>query len=489
MAVTNLPAYHHAKQFSVLAFLGAMVLTGLPLQFYSPPVHAQPDISGTYNGSLSGNEFNCDNPGDDGPISPFNVTLNITQNNSSFNGTASFADDEGPGSASFSGTVFTNGSFSGSISGTGGDGVSFSGTISGTFSNNSISLNVDVSDIGPPGCDISLSGTFTRTSSDLVVDPEITPSNVLTAPILLNNQVKAITTDLNTRIGDVLRGIASGPRPTASGLMWQEQMGLNAGDRPVNYGIWGSYSYADFENDFVSTALDGNRHNFLAGLDFSPRENVLFGVAFGYEMSDIDTRFNRGNEQTDGYTIAPYAGMLLSDNWSVDVAVGYSRVDYDQFRTDPGLGTRVTSSPSADRWFGTLNVNGFTSWNNWVLGGRIGILHARNIQESFTESDGTFVPEFTNKLGQWNVGGDVAYSFGQFEPFARVVYEHDFSMTEITVSGGGPQPSNDNDNFVFGAGVRYFGTTGLTGNLEWNKRVDREDFNEDIFSLTIRMDF
>lgn len=311
---------------------------------------------------------------------------------------------------------------------------------------------------------------------------------MLTTPLLLNTQVKAITSDLGNRIGDVLKGFGSGPRKTASGFMFQES-GLNAGDGMMNYGIWGSYSYSDFDNDFISTAFDGHRHNVLAGIDISPWENTVLGIAFGYETSDIDTRFNRGNQESDGFTIAPYIGYLLTDNWSVDAAVGYSSVDFDQYRTDPATGARITSSPDADRWFGTLNVNGFTSWNNWLFGGRIGILHARNIQESFVESNGAVTNKFTSELGQWNVGGDVAYSFEQFEPFARLVYERDFSMTEITVVGGGPQPSNDRDNFVFGAGIRYFSARGITGNLEWNKRFDRDDFDEDTFSLTVRMDF
>jgi hypothetical protein len=480
--------YSHRSLLYSAVFYLTIILTSFTVSLAPrDAVAAPPDISGSYTGNLSGSGI-CTPPPNE--TANTNLTFTITQNGGNFTGSGTFLDvDSDSGTFQFtSGIVDDSGNVSANVDVQ--SDVDQTGSFSGTFSGGTLSLLFNISDIGPPNCNFILNGTFTRTSAaDLVVDPEITPSNVLTAPILLNNQVKAITSDLNTRIGDVLRGIGFGPRLTASGLMWQGQSGLNAGDRAVNYGIWGSYSYADFENDFVSTAFDGSRHNFLAGFDFSPWGNTIFGVALGYEMSDIDTRFNRGNEQTDGYTVAPYAGMLLSDNWSVDASVGYSRVDYDQFRTDPVFGTRITSSPSADRWFGTLNVNGFTSWKNWIFGGRIGILHARNIQESFTESDGTFIPEFTNKLGQWNVGGDVAYSFDQFEPFARVIYERDFSMTEIAVTGGGPQPSNDNDNFVFGAGIRYFGSNGLTGNLEWNKRVDRDDFDEDIFSLTVRMDF
>ena len=454
---------------------------------YSPVAHATaPDVSGTYTGRLTGTGICTPDPNE---TVNSNLTFTITQNGENFTGSGSFFDvgDGESGTFQFTGVVGTTGSINGNIDIQ--SDVPQGGSFSGTFSNGTLTLTFMFSDLaGFPICNFTASGTFTRTSADLIVNPEITPSNVLTTPLLLNTQVKAITSDLGNRIGDVLKGFGSGPRKTASGFMFQES-GLNAGDSMLNYGIWGSYSYSDFDNDFISTAFDGHRHNVLAGVDISPWENTVVGIAFGYETSDIDTRFNRGNQESDGFTIAPYIGYLLTDNWSVDAAVGYSSVDFDQHRTDPATGVRITSSPDADRWFGTLNVNGFTSWNNWLFGGRLGILHARNIQGSFVESNGAITPEITSKLGQWNVGGDVAYSFNQFEPFARLVYERDFSMTEIAIAGGGPQPSNDRDNFVFGAGIRYFSARGITGNLEWNKRFDRDDFNEDTFSLTVRMDF
>jgi len=71
----------------------------------------------------------------------------------------------------------------------------------------------------------------------------------------------------------------------------------------------------------------------------------------------------------------------------------------------------------------------------------------------------------------------------------RVTYEYDWTITEVGVLGGGPQPSFDKDDVLIGAGVRYFGTNNISGNLEWNKRLGRDDYDEDSFSITIRADF
>jgi len=274
--------------------------------------------------------------------------------------------------------------------------------------------------------------------------------------------------------------------------MMESITSLNAGDSTASdllFGAWASYSYSDFENNFVTTAFDGERHGFLVGADLVLGEKTILGIAVGYEDNDIDTTFNRGNQETEGISFIPYFGYLLDDTWSVDGAFGYSNMETDQFRTAPGTTTRINSFTDADRWFGALNLNGFTNYDNWLFTGRFGILYANHDQDSFVESDGTLIANLVSELGQINIGGDVAYSYGEFEPFARVTYEYDWTLTEIGVLGGGPQPSFDKDDVLIGAGVRYFGTNNISGNLEWNKRLGRDDYDEDSFSITIRADF
>jgi hypothetical protein len=43
---------------------------------------------------------------------------------------------------------------------------------------------------------------------------------------------------------------------------------------------------------------------------------------------------------------------------------------------------------------------------------------------------------------------------------------------------------------LFGLGLRYFSTdNGLSGTIEWYKRLGREDYDEDTFSATVRWEF
>ena len=430
-----------------------------------------------------------------------------------------------------SGTINNSGTVSGSI--TIQTNRPSTGTFTGSYNGSQLNLTITATEIGFPGpgfCTRTLSGTFTHVSgATIYVNPQTTPGTIITTPQILKSQIGAITSDIQTRINDIFRNILlvrqrggteslpPGRMPpcrepseecgknrdkeneedkqsslpvqrTQTGFMMNSLTGMNAGDNSYLMGAWASYSYVDFKNDFAATAFDGQRHGGLAGVDFTPRENVLLGLAAGYEDTDIDTDFNRGNQHTDGFTVAPYFGALLTDNWSLNASAGYSSLNTDQFRTVPVTTTRVTSSPDHDRWFATLNLNGLTTYGKWVLGGQLGFLYALDAEGAFVESDGTQVAGLDSRLGQFNVGGEAAYSLGAYEPFARFSYEYDIKQTTVGVTSG-PQPSFDNDDVLLGIGLRYFGTRGLTGNLEFNTRQLREDYDEYSFTATLRYEW
>ena len=516
---------------------------------FTQPVLAS--VDGTFSGSTL-TELTCSAPLVTEPAEPTSITISlstgisggivnsVTMSSSHFTFTSSSAGSY-TDSPQLDGSIDVTGSISGTLNVTSGSG--FDGPNIATFSfesnfnNGTLTLNIVTSVSYSGSCTgggnvnfTSLPATLTSSVSgiDIIVDPAITPGTIITTPQILNTEVKAITSDLQQRINDFLRTIklsrqrggaegfpgrippggvppdqrdkdrdkgkeedtqASLPvQRTQTGFMMNSLTGLNAGDNSYLMGAWASYSYVDFNNDFAATAFDGRRHGGLTGVDISPRESILLGLALGYEDTDINTDFNRGNQQTDGFTVAPYLGYLLTDTWSLSASIGYSSLNTDQFRTVPGTTTRVTSSPDHDRWFATVNLDGLTTYGNWVLGGQLGFLYALDAQDSFVESDGTQVTEFDSRLGQVNVTGEVAYSWGTYEPFARFTYESDLKQTKVGVISG-PQPSFDEDDVLLGFGVRYFGLNNLTGNLEINTRLGREDYDEYSLTGTIRYEW
>ncbi len=278
--------------------------------------------------------------------------------------------------------------------------------------------------------------------------------------------------------------------------------GLSAGEGlAFPLGVWASYQRSDLEDDFRGTAFDGDTDMAFLGMDISPSEDIVVGVAFGYESSDLDTTFNRGEQEIEGFTISPYFGALLSEklglsyDLSVDVAGGYSSVDIDQFRTCTagpcvavmGAGARVTSSTDAERLFISGNVNAGQSYGNWNLTGHAGLLFATTDVDGFTESDATVIGERSTDLGRFTVGGDASYSWGAFEPFLSIAYENDFTREDIVTTG--VQPANDADDAVFGLGVNWYSNGGATASFRYETILGREDFNANSYNVLFLWEF
>jgi hypothetical protein len=453
--------------------------------------YAVNNISGTYSGTING----IDSHSSPGPC-PTNGQL--------FTGTLTITitgDDQGNITAGSGQYIDNTNGTTGTISAVSGfntdttyniaflaDGTDM-GVLVGSFDANS--MIIDSGGVDDTFCLSSItSGTLSKTSggSTTIVGAS-TPSSTVTDAILFNSLVQSTVFGISSHVSSAMSSFISSfsPRFGDNNFKIGGMTGLNAGDEEgIPYGVWGNYAYTGFENDHVSTAIDGASHGFLGGIDFRLGESTILGVALGYDNSDIDTGFNQGNQNADTVTIAPYFGSILNDTLSVDFSIGYSNVDYDQYRT--ASGTRISSSPNADRWFGALNLNAIKFIDNWVISGRVGVLHASSTIHSYTESNGTTVAESRTKVSSASIGSEIAYSMKEWEPFLNLAYQYDYQLQKV-VAISGPQPANDADDILLSTGVRYFEKSGITGNLEYSKRLLREDFNEDRISLTVRIDY
>jgi len=179
--------------------------------------------------------------------------------------------------------------------------------------------------------------------------------------------------------------------------------------------------------------------------------------------------------------------MVINDTWNWDLSGGYSNINTDQYRTSI-TAARITSDVDSERWFITANINGFTQRGNWLLTGRGGGMYALSKADAFVESDGTSVAEDKTKLSQVSLGGEAAYSMGEFEPYISGTYSYDLTATETTLSAG-PQPDNDKSDFLLGLGVRYFSKDNLSLNAEYTNRLGRSDIDEQSISINARWDF
>ena len=175
---------------------------------------------------------------------------------------------------------------------------------------------------------------------------------------------------------------------------------------------------------------------------------------------------------------------------TADLSVGVSFIDIDQFRSAGGVagGARVTSNTDSDRAFISGNVNASQYFGDWYIGGRLGMLYARDAIDGFTESNGTVVGARKVELGRLSLGANVSSSWGAFEPFANATWQDDYEFTDL-VTATAPQPSNDVNDALLGIGVRWFGESGMSVSFEYNTVVGCDDFDSDTFTFSFRADF
>jgi hypothetical protein len=258
--------------------------------------------------------------------------------------------------------------------------------------------------------------------------------------------------------------------------------------------LWISSTTDSLENTFSRTAFYGATQNVLVGYDVTRSDQYVLGISGGYEASNFTTKFNTGNEKTDGYNVNPYAAWLISDAWSLDLIGGYGKFDTKQSRT-VGSGVAadfstnaVDSNFSSKRSFASTNLTNISAGTNWKLTSSLGYLWSKRAQDGYTESGltGGSVDGSTQTSKQWNLLEEVAYGRGNSETFFGARYEDIRNYQKIEFATG-EQPANDPTSVLLTAGWRYFGK-GLTASFVFSGRVAQEQVKEHGFAMVLRTD-
>ncbi len=260
--------------------------------------------------------------------------------------------------------------------------------------------------------------------------------------------------------------------------------GQSAGAKEKKTGVWilGSYSY--IENDFVNTKYDGDIVAFVGGVDYRLTDRIVAGIALSYEDVDIDTTFNNGTIETSGVGIAPYAVFRLTDNITADINGSYTVLDTDTTRT----GGTVTGQFDSDRYTLGANLNVNHSVKKFFMSGSVGFLYINEEQDSYTESNATFVRQLDISIGQGRLSATIGYNFGKFQPFLTAQLQHEFWAPSAPLLGGGLEsPEEDTTGIVVGGGINFALSDTVSGSITATSQEARDDFS--LYSISGRVRF
>lgn len=298
---------------------------------------------------------------------------------------------------------------------------------------------------------------------------------------LISGRISALT---NSQTGSKMA--SNNGKGTFSYNLGIDEDGKSAGGADQKFGVWISGAWSKSKFNDASTKYDGTTANGMFGVDYRVTDGVLVGVAAGYESSDMDTKFNEGNEDSKGYTGALYALFNINKTYSVDVTGGYSSLDYDMDRIDSNVRSTITGETDGKRMFGSVNANGNWAVDNWKLGTNVGVLYAREKKDGFTESGtgATTVAANTTTLGRARIGGDIGYTYESVTPYARANFNYDFK------DGGSIENSSADNQFLdYGLGVRLNLGNGVSGIIEGTGIAAKSNLSSYGANASLRVQF
>ncbi|MEM6678754.1 MAG: autotransporter outer membrane beta-barrel domain-containing protein [Pseudomonadota bacterium] len=262
-------------------------------------------------------------------------------------------------------------------------------------------------------------------------------------------------------------------------------------------GIWANPAVSFIENDFESTAFDGFIITPLIGADYLIDDGIVVGLSLGYEGTRLDTDFNNGELDSDGFVITPYAGWAPHPNVQLTAGFSYTALEFDSAQAL--LGTTATGDFSGNRLAGFVRATGFAP-NEWhgieplTLSAGIGTRLARQRQEEHVNSLGLPVAEEKSYLGQLNLALRADYAIGLTPSANGTAYleggfNYDYRQSETEVAIGTAVPSDDRTEGTIAVGFDAALSGGVSMGVEYLHVLGREDVKSRNLSFNLRVDF
>ena len=243
--------------------------------------------------------------------------------------------------------------------------------------------------------------------------------------------------------------------------------------------VWTSASYNGIRRSDLGGDYHGGITNVVVGYDRKLNNWLIAGLAVGYENVDIITGFDNGTLKGNSGTIAPYAGLILTDWLVADFTVGYTGINYDYTKNY----NASKGSNSADRYFGSTALTASQRYDRIKLSEQIGYLHLQESQGSYAETDGTKHQDNIIKFGQIHGTVTGGYEFltegnTSITPALSVRYDYDVISPSSMLLTTGNYSSHSRSGVVFGIGVDIktadnvsFGLKGTTTQFRTNTEV------------------
>lgn len=251
-------------------------------------------------------------------------------------------------------------------------------------------------------------------------------------------------------------------------------------------GLWGEVIYDDLDRSTPGFEFDGHVISALTGLTVRAGDDVVVGIAAGFEGADLDTTYNGGTLESAGLILAPYIAARLDDTLVLQATAGVGLLNYDSV-----TGAGVTADFDSTRWFGAVELGGSYEADGVVLSPSLSVIYAVERVEAYTDSGGTAFGEAEYSFGRFSGGLEVsvpltagdAMNPSHIEPYGFARGEYDFTRDADNAFIPAGAIDDDEAGLVIGGGLRWRSEGGTRIEVEGRiNAIGRDDLD----SYTLR---
>lgn len=267
-----------------------------------------------------------------------------------------------------------------------------------------------------------------------------------------------------------------------------QHSGMAAGNPAAQWNFWGSVNsdknkydrggYVDAAAAIRNNKNNMNITNIVLGGDYQLSQAAVAGFSAAFDsgsgtgesfatVGGILTSQGVAVQGTRGYTVAPYVGWQINQDWSLDAALGLGNVKTD---TDGIKG-------KANRLFYGANLNYVSYKGNWQLTGKGSYLHGQEKSVNLTNALGALMAgtAATNKIDQLRFGAQAGYWINDNAmPYLGITYANDISRSTSIAAAAQLGNELGKNAVVYTVGVNFFSIqNSMTGGISYNQEMSR----------------
>ena len=149
---------------------------------------------------------------------------------------------------------------------------------------------------------------------------------------------------VGSRLEFLRTGIASG-----LAMNWGGDTGGAAGAdfSKLSFFFNGDYGFGDKDGTSAENGFDFDAFGFTAGADYRINDELIAGAALSYSEAEVDFDNNKGETDSDGFTLSLYGSYYLGDFY-FDAVLGFGQMDYEGERNVVITPLNINEKPKSD---------------------------------------------------------------------------------------------------------------------------------------------